>query len=86
VPPVWGRERTVRGQEPEEQSGITMNFTQFCLIAMLAGCFLHEDRDVKWWLCFAIILTVTAMFVPVSMVGMIVAVGCWKVIKDLAGA
>lgn len=59
-----------------------MTFTKICLIVMLL-LFKFSTID-KWWLSYFIILTVAALFGhPVDMIGMVITMGVWKVIKDI---
>ena len=54
-----------------------------CLVGM-ALLFKINATPERWWIAFAMIMTAAAMIgFPVGMIGMVIAIGCWKVFKDI---
>lgn len=52
-------------------------------LAFMAFLFKFTTMD-KWWLCFVIIVFVLAQFgYELGMMRLIVAIGLWKVVKDI---
>ena len=64
-----------------------MNFDTICVITMLVIWKLQKDSNYRWWIAFAIILTIAAQFgFHIRMFGLIIAVGVWKVFTDICQA
>lgn len=63
-----------------------MAFTGMCLVGM-ALLFKINATPERWWIALVMIMTAAGMMgFQVGMIGMIVAIGVWKVVKDLGMA
>jgi len=74
-----GDNPTVSSQEREKY----MSFTAICLVGM-ALLFKINGTSERWWIALGMILTAAAMLgFHVGMITMVLAIGCWKIIKDV---
>lgn len=60
-----------------------MAFNVVCLVGM-ALLFKISGTSERYWIAFGMILTAAAMLgFQVGMIGMVIAIGVWKVFKDI---
>jgi len=58
-------------------------FTVVCLVGM-AVLYRFSGTSERYWIVLAVLLTIAAMLgFQVGMIGMVVAIGVWKVFKDI---
>lgn len=74
-------------RQPRPARPVNMNFTEICLIGMLILLKFQTDPGARLWTIFAIIVVTLALIgYPLGMVGLVIALGLWKVFADLVRA